>query len=94
MLQDITAIDMAEHDSISMSYLGRFLVVLPRDADWDYKLDYLLAVVDRLEANETGTIDMMQDGTVSFIPRAKTALKATPGDISASESDLQTLPAG
>lgn len=81
MLQDITAIDMAEHDSISMSYLGRFLVVLPRDADWDYKLDYLLAVVDRLEANETGTIDMMTNGTASFIPQAKTASKASPGDL-------------
>ena len=93
MLSDTQSIHLESHSAVTMEYLERFTVLIPWDADWEYKLDYLLAVVDRLEANETGTIDMMQDGTVSFIPRAKTALKATPGDISASESDLQTLPA-
>ena len=31
-------------------------------------LDYLAAVVEKLEANEKGTIDMTQDGKASFIP--------------------------
>ena len=34
----------------------------------DYKLDYLLAVVERLEVNEKGAIDMTQEGKASFIP--------------------------
>ena len=38
------------------------------DADFDYKLDYLAAVVDKLEDNEKGTIDMTQEGKASFIP--------------------------
>ena len=29
---------------------------------------YLAAVVDKLEANEKGTIDMTQEGKASFIP--------------------------
>ena len=84
MLTDVSAIHLEKHDSVTMDYLERFTVVLPRNADWVYKLDYLLAVVDRLEANETGIIDMTADGTTSFIPRTKTAATVT----DASPSDL------
>ena len=35
----------------------------------DYKLDYLLAVVERLEVNEKGRIDMTQEDKASFIPQ-------------------------
>lgn len=92
MLQDVGSIHLESHDAITMSYLERFEVILPWDADWEYKLDYLLAVVDRLEANETGTIDMMQDGTASFIPKAKTALKSSPSDISEPGNTPQSSP--
>ena len=53
---------------ITMRYMDRFDVQFLWDADFDYKLDYLAAVVDKLEANEKGTIDMTQEGKASFIP--------------------------
>ena len=40
----------------------------PRSTDYGYKLDYLLAVVEKLEVNEKGTVNMMQDGKARFIP--------------------------
>ena len=49
-------------------YLGRFDVQLPREADYGYKLDYLMAVVEKLEVNEKGAINMMQEGKARFIP--------------------------
>ena len=52
-----------------MKYLDRFEVTLRRDADLDYKLEYLLAVVERLEVNEKGRIDMTQEDKASFIPQ-------------------------
>ena len=34
----------------------------------DYKLQSIAAVVERLEENETGTINLMTDGKASFVP--------------------------
>lgn len=78
MLGDTQALQLEGHDAITLRYLDRFEVLLPREGDWAYKLDYLLAVVQRLEDNETGTIDMLSEGTASFIPRSKTAAKPKP----------------
>ena len=41
---------------------------LPREADYGYKLNYLMAVVEKLEVNEKGVINMMQEGKARFIP--------------------------
>ncbi len=68
MLGDVQAIHLEDAAQITMQYLDRFTVQLPWNADLDYKLNYLLAVVDRLEDNETGTINMMQDHKVNFVP--------------------------
>ena len=68
MLGDVQAIHLEDAALITMRYLDRFTVQIPWNADMDYKLNYLLAVVDRLEDNETGTINMMQDYKVNFIP--------------------------
>lgn len=68
MLSDISAIDLSRGTEIVFTYLDRFTVHLPWTADFDYKLNSLAIVADRLEINETGTIDLMTDGKVSFIP--------------------------
>ena len=68
MLANIQQIDLGDGSLLTMRYLNRFDVTLRRDADLDYKLDYLLAVVERLEVNETGRIDMTQADKASFIP--------------------------
>ena len=68
MLGDVQTIDLSDTASVVMRYLDRFDVTFRWDADFDYKLDYLLAVVERLEVNEKGAIDMTQEGKASFIP--------------------------
>ena len=65
---DVTLIDMSDPAQLTLGYLGRFNVYFPWDADYGYKLDYLLAVVEKLEANEKGVINMMQEGKARFIP--------------------------
>jgi len=68
MLSDIQTIRLEDASHITVRYLDRFTVVIPWNADLNYKLDYLLAVVEKLEDNERGTINMTQDQKVSFIP--------------------------
>ena len=68
MLADVQSIDLSDSASVMLRYLDRFDVTFRWDADFDYKLDYLLAVVERLEINEKGAIDMTQEGKASFIP--------------------------
>lgn len=68
MAADVQQIDVSNPSQLSLRYLNRFDVCFPRDADYDYKLDYLLAVVEKLEVNEKGTINMMQEGKARFIP--------------------------
>lgn len=68
MAGDVQRIDMSEPSQITLRYLERFEVSLPRDADYGYKLDYLTAVVEKLEVNETGVINMLEDGKARFIP--------------------------
>ena len=68
MLHEVQVIDLSDAARITMQYMGRFQVEFLWNADFNYKLDYLAAVVEKLEANEKGTIDMTQDGKASFIP--------------------------
>ncbi len=68
MLGATQAIDLSDPSIITLRYLNRFEVQIPVDADLDYKLNYLLAVVEKLEGNEKGKIDLTQEGKASFIP--------------------------
>ena len=68
LAEQVQSIDLTDPSQLRLRYLDRFDVCFPRDADYDYKLDYLLAVVEKLEINEKGTINMMQEGKARFIP--------------------------
>ncbi len=68
MRENIGAVGMADETALTFSYLGRFTVRFPWTADVAYKLESLSTVVDYLENNETGTIDLMTEGKASFIP--------------------------
>ena len=68
MLENVQQIQLDDASAVTLRYLDRFTVLLPWDADMDYKMNYLQAVVERLENNEHGTINMMQDQKVNFIP--------------------------
>lgn len=77
MLADTDSISLEDPSLITMQFMERFEVRIPHGADFNYKLDYLTAVIQRLEANETGTIDMTQDEKVSFIPTRRRQVKPT-----------------
>ena len=64
----IGVIDMSDDTALSLTYLDRFTVRFPWTADVGYKLESLSTVVDYLENNETGLIDLMTEGKASFIP--------------------------
>jgi len=64
----IGEIDISDDTAMNFTYLGRFTVRYPWTADAGYKLESLATVVDYLEDNETGRIDLMTEGKASFIP--------------------------
>lgn len=67
-LKRCSSIDLQGAGDMVLRFDGRFDVLLERDADFGYKLDCLLAVVDsKLEPNEKGTIDLTRK-EVRFIP--------------------------
>ena len=68
MLTDVSAIHLEDASAVTVRYLDRFDVEFFWDADFDYKLNYLAAVVQELEANEKGTILMTHEGEARFIP--------------------------
>ena len=68
LLSMIGSVELGDGTAITLTYLDRFTVRMPWDADLAYKLENLRTVVDVLENNETGTINLMTDGKASFIP--------------------------
>jgi cell division protein FtsQ len=68
MFSQVQEIHLEDPGMITIRYMGNFVVQFPWHADFDYKLDYLAAVMEKLEENERGTINLMQDGEARFIP--------------------------
>lgn len=69
MLEDVQEIHLEDDAHITLRYLKRFDVQMLWTADFDYKMEYLKAVIERLEDNEKGIIDLTQEGKASFIPK-------------------------
>ncbi len=67
MLGDVQAIRLEDPHVITLRYLDRFNVELPWDSDFDYKLNFLSAVVGKLEEYEKGTLKLTEDGEAHFI---------------------------
>ncbi len=68
LIGDVSLLDMSDPAQLTLRYLDRFDVYFPWESDYGYKLDYLTAVVEKLEVNEKGVINMMQEGKARFIP--------------------------
>lgn len=68
MLEQVEYIDLSDSDLLDIEYAGRFTVRIPYGADYMYKLRMLQVVVEQLESNEMGTIDLTMDGKAHFIP--------------------------
>lgn len=69
MRAGIETVELGDDTCLQFTYAGRFTVKLPWTADFAYKLESLATVVDYLEDNETGTINLMTDGKASFTPK-------------------------
>lgn len=66
--EDVSSVDVSNIGSIKFSYAGRFTVILGNGEDVDYKLVKLRDVMERLEPDDRGKIDLSQDNTARFIP--------------------------
>ncbi len=69
-MEDVGAIHIGEAAYLSMDYMGRFTVEMKYDADFDYKLRTLDAILDsgKIQENMTGTFNMRgEDGKTNFI---------------------------
>jgi len=70
MISRTDSIDTGDPDKLIIGYDGRFQVEMYYDADFDFKLNWLLAAVEKLEPNEKGIIrmTMADDNEIRFIP--------------------------
>jgi cell division protein FtsQ len=69
LVDQVQAIHLDSASELTMDYADRFQVRLLYGADYAYKLRNLTAVVDALETNQTGTIDLTKDGEAHFLPK-------------------------
>lgn len=68
LLDQVNAIHLGEADVLTMDYAGRFQVEMHYHSDYSRDLRALTKTIEKLETNETGTIELTwDDGTVHFI---------------------------
>lgn len=65
---DVRAIHLGDPTVLSMDYTERFTVEMPYGADYPRLLRYLTLVIEELETNLTGIIDLTRDGEPHFRP--------------------------
>ena len=69
MLKDVTSIDVSNPVNAVFYYLDkRFTVKLGSGENLEYKFSLLLKAVQKLDADDTGTIDLSQDKKALFSP--------------------------
>ena len=68
MMDQVEGIRLDDLSVLVMEYGGRFTVEMPYGADYPRKLRALQSVIDKLETNQTGTVELTWDnGEVHFI---------------------------
>lgn len=68
MVGKVSEIDLSSSANLLMDYDGRFTVRIPMSADFSRKLRALDAVMQELQPNESGTIDLTREDEVRVIP--------------------------
>lgn len=68
MLSDVSLIDISNIANAQFDYLTRFKVKLGKNENIDSKMEILLGVAEKLEASDTGTIDVSEDKKAHFSP--------------------------
>ena len=64
----VRAIHLGDPTVLSMDYTERYTVEMPYGADYPRLLRYLTLVIEELETNLTGVIDLTRDGEPHFRP--------------------------
>ena len=69
MIVDVSSLDLSNVLNAEFDYLdGRFTVKLGTDENLDYKFELMVGVIGKLDAKDTGTIDLSQDKKAQFSP--------------------------
>ena len=68
LTEGVRAIHLGDPTVLTMDYTERFSVEMPYSADYPRLLHYLTLVIEELETNLTGVIDLTRDGEPHFRP--------------------------
>ena len=68
LTEGVRAIHLGDPTVLTMDYPERFSVEMPYSADYPRLLRYLTLVIEELETNLTGVIDLTRDGEPHFRP--------------------------
>ena len=68
IVENVNWLDVSNVGAIKFDYMGRFTVDVGSGESADYKLIKLMKVVEKLEDDENGRIDVSRDGESLFIP--------------------------
>ena len=68
MTADVSEIDLSNAASPTFTYVGRFTVKMGPNENTEYKLRMLMAAVEQIDSDMTGTIDLTEGTTVHMSP--------------------------
>ena len=68
LTEGVRAIHLGDPAVLTMDYTERFTVEMPYGGEYPRLLRYLTLVIDELETNLTGVIDLTRDGEPHFRP--------------------------
>ncbi len=69
IIPNVGSVDLSNIRNAEFDYMDkRFTVKLGADENLDYKFDLLLNVIQKLDSDDTGTIDLSQDKKAQFSP--------------------------
>lgn len=69
LLANLTYLDLNSNSTVIFGYADRFTVETPLSCDFEYKMRAMQFVIEHLEDNETGLIDLTRDDKSFFIPQ-------------------------
>lgn len=68
IVADVSTIDVSNAVNAEFEYLDRFKVKMGKDENIDYKLEMLLGVIEKLDSDDKGIIDLSQSKKAQFNP--------------------------
>lgn len=69
LLSDLIYLDLDSNSTVTFGFTDRFTVEIPLSCNYDYKMRAMEFVIEHLEDNEIGLIDLTRDDKSFFIPQ-------------------------